>query len=136
MSGLESDTIGGYNSFLGAQKKVEGEAQVTSFLRPLGKVAGIEANISLFFLVEAIVLLVSKAFYGIIYDILGHKVIMYPAAVCGMIGLYILFIVNSIPLLLVAGAQGYRAIYSVSIFSIVVLVVLYAVTLGREKTVN
>jgi uncharacterized protein YegL len=32
MSGLESDTIGGYNSFLGAQKKVEGEAQVTTVL--------------------------------------------------------------------------------------------------------
>lgn len=32
MSGLESDTIGGYNSFLSAQKKVEGEAQVTTVL--------------------------------------------------------------------------------------------------------
>jgi len=32
MSGLESDTIGGYNSFLEAQKKVSGEAHVTTVL--------------------------------------------------------------------------------------------------------
>lgn len=32
MSGLESDTIGGYNSFLETQRKVEGEAQVTTVL--------------------------------------------------------------------------------------------------------
>ncbi|MHB8065255.1 MAG: hypothetical protein ACYDG2_22035 [Ruminiclostridium sp.] len=30
MVGLESDTIGGYNSFLDTQRKVEGEAQVTT----------------------------------------------------------------------------------------------------------
>ncbi|MGE5678184.1 MAG: vWA domain-containing protein [Pseudomonadota bacterium] len=32
MAGLESDTIGGYNSFLEEQKKVEGEAHVTTVL--------------------------------------------------------------------------------------------------------
>ena len=32
MSGLESDTIGGYNSFLKRQKKVEGEALVSTVL--------------------------------------------------------------------------------------------------------
>ena len=32
MSGLESDTIGGYNSFLERQKKVEGEALVSTVL--------------------------------------------------------------------------------------------------------
>ena len=32
MSGIESDTIEGYNSFLAAQRKVEGEAQVTTVL--------------------------------------------------------------------------------------------------------
>lgn len=32
MSGLESDTIGGYNSFLKKQKKVEGEAYVSTVL--------------------------------------------------------------------------------------------------------
>jgi uncharacterized protein YegL len=32
MGGLESDTIGGYNSFLEKQRKVEGEAQVTTIL--------------------------------------------------------------------------------------------------------
>ncbi|MBU3146093.1 MFS transporter [Clostridium sp. CF012] len=106
--------------------------------------------------------MVSKAVSGIIYDRIGHKVIMYPAAVCGMIGLYLLSIVNGTLLLLVAAvfygaAYGFltptlqtitvskvskkkqgiaNAIYSVSIFFIVVLVVLYAFTLGREKTVN
>lgn len=32
MNGLESDTIGGYNSFLKTQKEVEGEAKVTTVL--------------------------------------------------------------------------------------------------------
>ena len=32
MSGLEADTIGGYNSFLEKQKKVEGEAYVSTVL--------------------------------------------------------------------------------------------------------
>lgn len=32
MSGLETDTIGGYNSFLETQRKVEGEAQITTVL--------------------------------------------------------------------------------------------------------
>lgn len=32
MSGLESDTIGGYNSFLKTQREVEGEAKVTTVL--------------------------------------------------------------------------------------------------------
>ena len=32
MSGLESDTIGGYNSFLKAQREIEGEAKVTTVL--------------------------------------------------------------------------------------------------------
>ena len=32
MSGLEADTIGGYNSFLERQKKVEGEAFVSTVL--------------------------------------------------------------------------------------------------------
>ena len=32
MSGLENDTIGGYNSFLDSQRKVEGEAKVTTVL--------------------------------------------------------------------------------------------------------
>jgi len=32
MAGLESDTIGGYNSFITAQRKVKGEAQVTTIL--------------------------------------------------------------------------------------------------------
>lgn len=161
---------------------------VTSFIKPLGKEAGIESTVSLFFLVEAIVLLISKALSGIIYDRAGHKVIMYPSAICGIIGLYLLSNVNSILMLLaagvfygaaygfltptlqtiavskvdkkkqgtanamylsfmdlgmalgspilgiVAGAQGYRAIYSVSIIFIVVLILLYAFTIGRTKS--
>lgn len=161
---------------------------VTSFIKPLGKEAGIEATVSLFFLVEAIVLLISKALSGIIYDRAGHKVIMYPSAICGIIGLYILSTVQSTSMLLiagvfygaaygfltptlqaiavgkvdkrkqgtanamylsfmdlgmalgspvlgiVAGAQGYRAIYSVSIIFIVILILLYAFTVGREKS--
>jgi MFS family permease len=160
---------------------------VTSFLKLLGRDAGIESHVALFFLVEAIVLLVVKMVSGIVYDRFGHKVIIYPAAICGMIGLYLLSIVNSTPMLLaagvfyglaygfltptlqtiavskvekskqstanamylsfmdlgmalgapllglVAGALGYRMIYTVSIFLIVALIILYTLTLGQQK---
>lgn len=32
MAGLESDTIGGYNSMLGKQKAIEGECHITTVL--------------------------------------------------------------------------------------------------------
>ncbi len=161
---------------------------VTSFIKPLGKEAGVEATVSIFFLVEAIVLLISKVLSGIIYDRADHKVIMYPSAVCGIIGLYILSTVQSAPMFLLAGvfygaafgflthtlqsvavnkvdkkkqgtanamylsfmdlglalgspilgivadAKGYRAIYQVSMIFIIILILIYAFTIGREKS--
>ncbi|MGV2940230.1 MFS transporter [Mesobacillus sp. LC4] len=75
---------------------------VVSFLRELGKEAGLGATISLFFLVLTIVMVVIRPFSGRIYDRLGHKFIIYPAVVSGIIGLTLLAITQNTMTLLVA----------------------------------
>ncbi len=75
---------------------------VTSFLRPLSIEAEIESTVSLFFLVQAIVLLISKAVSGIVYDRYGHKMILYPAAISGILGLFLLSRVETTFVLLIA----------------------------------
>lgn len=75
---------------------------VVSFLRELGKEAGLGATISLFFLVLTIVMVIIRPFSGRIYDRFGHKFIIYPAVVSGIIGLTLLAITQNTMTLLVA----------------------------------
>ncbi|MED3780051.1 MFS transporter [Heyndrickxia sporothermodurans] len=76
---------------------------VISFLRELGKEEHLGGSVSLFFLVVAIVMLAARPVSGRLYDRLGHKVIIYPAAICGIIGLFLLSITHSASTLLFAG---------------------------------
>lgn len=75
---------------------------VVSFLRELGKEAGLGATISLFFLVLTIVMVIIRPFSGRIYDRFGHKFIIYPAVVSGIIGLTLLANTQNTMTLLVA----------------------------------
>jgi MFS family permease len=77
---------------------------VISFLRELGKEAELEGTVSLFFLVMAIVMLIVRPVSGRVYDSMGHKVIIYPAAISGIIGLIFLSIAENAFMLLMAGA--------------------------------
>ncbi|MEW8972383.1 MAG: MFS transporter [Mesobacillus sp.] len=75
---------------------------VVSFLRELGKEAGLGATISLFFLVLTIVMVVIRPFSGRIYDRFGHKFIIYPAVISGIIGLTLLAVTQNTMTLLIA----------------------------------
>ncbi|MFC4557445.1 MFS transporter [Virgibacillus kekensis] len=76
---------------------------VISFLGGLGNEAGLGASISLFFLMMTIMMVVVRPFSGRLYDKLGHKVIIYPGAVSGIVGLFLLSITESTATLLIAG---------------------------------
>jgi MFS family permease len=76
---------------------------VVSFLRELGKEAHLGGTVSLFFLIVAIIMLVARPISGKLYDTYGHKVIIYPAIICGVIGLFLLSITNGSVTLLTAG---------------------------------
>ncbi|WP_079505572.1 MFS transporter [Mesobacillus jeotgali] len=75
---------------------------VVSFLRELGKEANLGATISLFFLVLTIVMVVIRPFSGRMYDKFGHKFIIYPAVVSGIIGLTLLAVTQTTLTLLIS----------------------------------
>lgn len=76
---------------------------VVSFLRELGKEENLGGSTSLFFLVVAIIMLISRPISGKLYDRFGHKIIIYPASICGMISMFLLSITHSTTILLIAG---------------------------------
>ncbi|UYZ22858.1 MFS transporter [Mesobacillus jeotgali] len=75
---------------------------VVSFLRELGKEANLGATISLFFLVLTIVMVIIRPVSGKMYDSFGHKFIIYPAVISGIIGLTLLAITQNTMTLLIA----------------------------------
>lgn len=80
---------------------------VISFLRELGKEANIVASISLFFLVITIMMIMVRPVSGRMFDKYGHKVIIYPATIAGIIGLSLLaFTQNTLTLLIAAVFYG------------------------------
>ncbi|WP_423409387.1 MFS transporter [Heyndrickxia sp. MSNUG] len=80
---------------------------VISFLRELGKEANIVASISLFFLVLTIMMILVRPVSGRMFDKYGHKVIIYPATIAGIIGLSLLaFTQNTLTLLIAAVFYG------------------------------
>ncbi|WP_258000445.1 MFS transporter [Bacillus sp. Marseille-P3661] len=58
---------------------------VISFLKELGEESGIGGAVSLFFLMMAIVMTVARPISGQLFDRLGHKVIIYPAIISGIV---------------------------------------------------
>lgn len=80
---------------------------VVSFLRELGKEAGIGGSISLFFLVLTIMMVLVRPVSGRMFDKYGHKIIIYPAVISGIVGLSLLaFTQNTLTLLIAAGFYG------------------------------
>ena len=75
---------------------------VVSFLRELGKEAGLGATIALFFLVLTIVMVIIRPVSGRMYDRYGHKFIIYPAVISGIIGLTLLALTHNTLTLLIA----------------------------------
>nr|WP_286181159.1 MFS transporter [Bacillus sp. ISL-37] len=80
---------------------------VVSFLRELGKEANLGATISLFFLVLTIVMVMIRPVSGRMYDKYGHRLIIYPAVISGIIGLTLLALTqNTLTLLIAAVFYG------------------------------
>ncbi|WP_174614216.1 MFS transporter [Virgibacillus ihumii] len=75
---------------------------VISFLSGLGNEAGLK-SVSLFFLLMTIMMTIIRPFSGKWYDKYGHKVVIYPAAISGMIGLFLLSVTHHTVTLLAAG---------------------------------
>ncbi|MGG1291544.1 MFS transporter [Bacillus smithii] len=76
---------------------------VVSFMNELGKEANLGGTVSLFFLTNAIVMTVIRPISGRLYDHFGHKVLIYPAAMAGIIGLMLLYFTYNTATLLIAG---------------------------------
>lgn len=76
---------------------------VMSFLRELGKEADLGGTVSMFFLIIAMVMMFVRPISGRLFDRKGHKVIIFPATLCGMIGLFLLAITQDTWTLLLAG---------------------------------
>jgi MFS family permease len=75
---------------------------VFNFIDGLGKEAGLGANVSLFFLIFMLVMLFIRPISGKIFDLMGHKILIYPAGLCGVIGLVLLAVTDSLLILLTA----------------------------------
>lgn len=76
---------------------------VISFLRELGREANIGGSVSYFFLIMAIIMVIVRPVSGRLFDSFGHKVIIYPATISGIIGLFLLSITHNTGTLLIAG---------------------------------
>ena len=75
---------------------------VFNFMDGLGGEAGLGANVSLFFLVFMFMMLLIRPISGRIFDKRGHKVLIYPAGICGVIGLLLLGVTNNLMILLIS----------------------------------
>lgn len=76
---------------------------VISFLRELGKEVGLEGTTPLFYLALTIVMIAVRPISGRLFDNYGHKIIILPAILCGIIGLLLLAFTSNTPMLLLAG---------------------------------
>jgi predicted MFS family arabinose efflux permease len=75
---------------------------VFNFIDGLGEEAGLGVNVSLFFLLFMFVMLFIRPLSGRIFDSRGHKMLIYPAGVCGVIGLLLLAITDNLLILFVS----------------------------------
>lgn len=85
---------------------------VLSFLSALGKEANLGGSVSLFFLILTVMMIIVRPISGRLFDVYGHKVIIYPGVISAIIGLSLLSITDSTMTLLLA-AMFYGIAYGV-----------------------
>ncbi|MGG0717301.1 MFS transporter [Robertmurraya massiliosenegalensis] len=76
---------------------------VISFMGELGKEADLVGSVPFFFLVLSMMMVLVRPLSGRLFDRYGHKVILYPGVMSGIIGLMLLAIMDSAVTLLLAG---------------------------------
>ncbi|NMD69949.1 MFS transporter [Bacillus sp. DNRA2] len=79
-------------------------ASILSFVSVYANEIGLIEVSSYFFVVYAVVLLLSRPFTGRIFDLYGENWIIYPALLCFAAGMYVLGIVNSSHIFMFAAA--------------------------------
>jgi len=86
---------------------------IMSFISVYAKFVGIFESVSLFFVVFAAAMLLSRPYTGRLYDRSGPNAVIYPSLIVFAIGLILLSIAQSVLLLLIAGTLiglGYGAL--------------------------
>lgn len=78
-------------------------AGVVNFLDGLGDSTGLGGKTSIFFLVIAVMLVITRPFSGVIFDRLGHKYLIYPAGLAAIVGLILLAKLENFYTLIIAG---------------------------------
>ncbi|MEW8986150.1 MAG: MFS transporter [Bacillus sp. (in: firmicutes)] len=79
-------------------------SSILSFVSVYANNLGLMEVSSLFFVVYAVVLLLSRPFTGKIFDLLGENWIIYPTLLCFASGMYVLGMVNSSVLFILSAA--------------------------------
>ncbi|NPC94417.1 MFS transporter [Bacillus sp. WMMC1349] len=88
-------------------------SSVISFISVYAKSLGLIETSSYFFLVYAMTMILTRPFIGKLFDKIGPGIVIYPAIIIFSIGLCLLAMTNSGPMLLISGAvigAGYGSI--------------------------
>ena len=78
-------------------------AGTVSFLGAFGKEINLGGSISQFFIAQLIAMLVVRSFSGKIFDKFGHKILIIPGSIFGVLGLILLGFSNSLMMILISG---------------------------------
>ena len=78
-------------------------AGTVSFLGAFGKEINLGGSISQFFIAQMIAMLVVRSFSGKIFDKFGHKILIIPASIFGVLGMILLGFSNSLMMVLISG---------------------------------
>lgn len=76
---------------------------IVNYIDGLGASVNLGGRTSLFFLIIMGMLVLTRLFSGRIYDHMGHKLLVYPATISGIIGLVLIANTDNVSTLLVAG---------------------------------
>ncbi|WP_409292537.1 MFS transporter [Peribacillus sp. SCS-37] len=85
---------------------------IVNYIDGLGAANGFGGRVSLFFLIIAGMMILTRPATGKIYDRFGHRFLVYTASICGITGLVLLTMTHSFPMLC-AAAIFYGVAYSV-----------------------
>ncbi len=87
-------------------------AGIVNFIGGWGDAVHLKGPVSFFFLINAIVMLLIRPISGKVYDKFGHKFLIYPGGIAGIIGLFLLAFSHSFSMF-IAAAILYGLAYGV-----------------------
>jgi len=85
---------------------------VVNFINGLGQEEQLGSQVSLFFLIISVVIVLVRPVSGKIYDQMGHRYLIYPASICSVVGLILIGYTHELLMLFIA-AILYGIAYSI-----------------------